>query len=405
EYIGYYVHDSPPAPPYRDVPSMPQVPIYNDLQHARPPRPDFSRLRNAPRSPSPSQSVPHRDRSQSVQSAASAPSMPMLLNQAHHPTPSSRLVDGPIIANGSDGWEFNDYSTPTDSTPISRSSTMNTMNSSVEESSYQYPPVTSVSTRNGRPDPGYRNPNRPMPAYPMPEVPRAADLMRSSRAEQLLRSPPPASNGVNPMESPARTRVESNRISNGLGIQYEASKLNGNTSSAENGSAQAVIKSAKQVQPVEAKAEKPIEDPKSPLKVPPLLSPVREVRSPSPATILRRRGETIEQRKPVVLSTPKDLVIPPFSAERHAQRKQREALLRNMNGSATPPSANSTEAPNSLSSPTRQQILPPSQPQPEMNGWQQMGRKGKKSKGHSAKTSTDITGEPIPVDVADRKGG
>ncbi|KAL8964839.1 MAG: hypothetical protein Q9183_004183, partial [Haloplaca sp. 2 TL-2023] len=320
-----------------------------------------------------------------------------------HAAPSSRLVDGPIIANGSDGWDLNDYAIPTDTTPISRSSTLNTMNSPAEEPNYQYSPLTSVSTRNGRPDPGHRNISRPMPAYPLPEVPRAADLMRTSRAEQLLRSPPPSSTGVNPVESPARTRVETNRLSNGLGVQYEASKMNGNTAGAEDGSAQPVMKSAKQGQSVEAQAEKPVEDPKTPLKVPPLLSPVREVRSPSPSTILRRRGGTIEQRKPVVMSTPKDLVIPPFSAERHAQRKQREAMLRNINGSATPPSAKPTETPNPVASPTRQQVPP--QPQPETNGWQQMGRKGKKSKGHSTKTSTDITGEPIPLDVADRKGG
>lgn len=402
EYIGYYVHDSPPAHPYRDVLSMPQVPVYNDLQHVRPPRPDFSRLRVAPRSPSPSPIMPCRDRSQSVQSAASAPPGPMLLDRTHNPTSSLRTV-GPIIANGSDEWDPNEYMATAETTPISRSSTTNTMNTSADEPSYQYPVALSSAPppKHGRADLGFEHANRPTPSYPIPEVPRAADLMRTSRAEQTMRSQVPQTNGIKVVEPPARSHADPMQVTNGLGIQYENHKANFNIASAVNGSAQSNMPHSKQGQPVGAKADQAGEGIDNPLKPPSILSPVREVRSPSPTTILKRREGIAEQKKPLIFSGPLDLVIPPFSAEKHAQRKQKEALLQKPNGKVTPSPAKATETSDSVSSPTKQQV-----PHLQTNGWQQTTRKGKKkTKGHSSQASIDTNGEPIPADIADRKGG
>ncbi|KAL8700602.1 MAG: hypothetical protein Q9201_005366 [Fulgogasparrea decipioides] len=402
EYIGYYVHDSPPAHPYRDVPPMPQVPIYNDLQHFRPTRPDFSRLRNAPRSPSPSPPVTYRDRSQSVHSAASAPSGPMLLDRMYNPASSLRNM-GPIIADGSDEWELNGSMTTTETAPISRSSTVNSMNAPLDEQHYQYISANASAPppKQTRGDLGFEAAPRPFPSYPMPEVPRAADLMRNSRAEQALRAQALQANGGKVPEASFKNHVEPSDIPHGLGIQYESLKANGNTTSALNGSIQPSPRQAKQGQPVEAKADQAGEGSESPLKPPPLLSPVREVRSPSPSAILKRREGITEQKKPVVFNPPLDLSIPPFSAERYEKRKQKEALMQKPNGKVSSSPAKSAEKSDPVPSPTKQQG-----PQLQSNGWQQTTRKGKKkSKGYSSQLSTDMAGEPLPADVADRKGG
>ncbi|KAL8899815.1 MAG: hypothetical protein Q9207_006003 [Kuettlingeria erythrocarpa] len=402
EYVGYYVHDSPPAHSYREVPTMSQVPTYNDLQHFRPSRPDFSRLRNAPRSPSPSPSMPYRDRSQSVRSSASAPSGPFVLDRTPNSSSSLRNI-GPIIADGSDGWEYHDYIPTIDTPSTSHASTMSSIHTSMDER-YQFSnglPTAPIPSH--RPaDPSNEHFYHPVQGYPVPEVPRAADLFRNARPDQIQRpqATPPV-NGIKPPHSPSRSRMEVNQTLNGLGIQYESSKPKVNAASPTNGSGYAPPRQVKQGQPVDTKMDQPSQGAESQVKPIPLLSPVREVRSPSPTALLKRRQGISDQPKPVLFNGPLNLEIPPFSPERYEKRKQKEALTLKPNGKVTASPAKSVESSQPISSPTKPQN-PPSQ----VNGWQQTTRKGKKKgKGHLSQHSTDMNGERIPADEADRKGG
>lgn len=402
EYVGYYVHDSPPAPPYRDMPPMSQVPMYNDLQHYRASRPDFSRLRNAPRSPSPSPSMPYRDRSQSVRSSASAPSGGMPLDRTPNPSSSLRHM-GPVIVDGSDGWEYNDHVAIVDTPSTSHTSTMSTMNTSIDER-YHFPNVFTPAPPppNHRPaEPSNGILHRPWQGYSAPEVHRAADLFHNAQPEQAFRPQASPVNSIMPSESPPGSHMGPHHVTNGLGIQYDAGKGKLDAMSPINGSTQGAPHKVKQCQPVDTKTEQPGQGAESPLKPLPLLSPVREVRSPSPTALLKRREGMAEKKKPVVFNGPLNLEIPPFSPEKYEQRKQKEALMQESNGKVTSSPARAAELLNPVSSPVK-----PSNPSVQVNGWQQPMRKGKKKgKGHSSHVSTDMNGEPMPADEADRKGG
>ncbi|KAL8824661.1 MAG: hypothetical protein Q9170_008085 [Blastenia crenularia] len=401
EYVGYYVHDSPPAHPYRDMPALSHVPVYNDLQHFRPPKPDFSRLRNAPRSPSPSPSMPYRDRSQSVRSSASAPSGAVPLDRTPNHSSSLRNT-GPVIADGSEGWDFTDFIGSSDTPTASHTSTMSSTNASSDER-YQFPtPYGPSSISNHRPaDPSSEYVPRPVQGYPVPEVPRAADLFRNARPEQAIRPQAYVVNGFKSSEPPPKDRNEASHGLNGLGIHYDAGKKV-NAASPTRGSMQSVPRQVKPSQPGEAKVDESSQSSENNAKAgPPLLSPVREVRSPSPRALLKRREGIPEKNTPVILKSPLNLDIPPFSPERYEKRKQKEALMSKPNGKVTSPPAKTVDIPNTVQSSTKQQV-----PTPQINGWQQTTRKGrKKSRGHSSQISVDMTGEPMPADEADRKGG
>ncbi|KAL8733233.1 MAG: hypothetical protein Q9166_002250 [cf. Caloplaca sp. 2 TL-2023] len=401
EYVGYYVHDSPPAHPYRDVPPIPQLPMYNDLQYFRPPRPDFSRLRNAPRSPSPSPSIPYRDRSHSVHSATSAPPAPILLDRTQVSSSSLRNM-GPIIVDGSDEWDMNSYVPSTNSPLMSRTSTTNGVNP-LEDQRHRYPTAvdSAPSPRQDFAPPDFGTLHRPVNGYPVPEVPRAADLFRTSRPEQAVRSQLPQANGARAAEAPPKNRIELNPSTNGLGIQYEGHKARSNLVSNGIGPSHALPWQSQQGQPADRKADQAGRPVENPLEPPPLLSPVREVRSPSPTATKKRQAGVSGQINPVKFSRPLNLDIPPFSPERYEKRKQKEALLQKPNGVVTSSPARSAEISQLTPSPAKQQGL-----QPQTNGWQQQTKKGKKkSKGHSSQLSTDTIGEPFPTNEADRKGG
>ncbi|KAI4139082.1 MAG: hypothetical protein LQ341_004368 [Variospora aurantia] len=400
EYVGYYVHDSPPAHPYRDVLPVSQVPTYNDLQQFRASRPDFSRLRNAPRSPSPSSTVPYRDRSQSVRSSASAPSGLIPLDRT--PNHSSLRNGGPIIADGSEVWELNDYVAAGDTPSTSHTSTMSSANNSSDDR-YQFPNMyTAASVPNHRAgDPANELIHRPMQGYPVPEVPRAADLFRKTRIEHVMRPQPSPGNGNKGCEPTQRSHAEPSHAVNGLGIQYDGSNVKVKNVSPTNGISQTATWQGKQGQPTDNQNDQSSLGTESPLKPLPLLSPVREVRSPSPTALMKRRQPMPEPQKPVVFNGPLNLDIPPFSPERYEKRKQKEALMQRSNGKITPSPTTFTDLPDPLASPPK-----PQNPPQQINGWQQPSRKGKKKvRGQASQLSTDLNGDPIPVDEADRKGG
>ena len=409
EYVGYYVHDSPPARPYRDVPMPPQPPpVYSDLQRYRPPRPDFSRLRNAPRSPSPSHTLPYRDRSYSVHSASSAPADPLQNDRVPNPSFSLRPT-GPIIANGYNGWDRPDRLTPPDHLPMT---TGQDPTSTLDEPVYDSPMTPrGPHSMNQRPsEVPFETSRRPSQVYHTPpEVPRVADLMRMSRTEQMLRQQSPNANGVKLSELQPGSRVErtehnqpTKQPTNGLGIQYEENKTKVKVLNPEPLSSQTAAQPTPQSQSIESILDKSNRGFDQSAANAPLLSPVREVRSPSPSINIQTRSSTFETKKPVSFSTPLNLSIPPFSPEKHERRKQMEAAARLANGKVPIPSpTKSTDTPRPALPPVPQQV-----PQPQTNGWQQTTKKGKKKgKGHSTQASIDMSGEPIPANEYERKGG
>ncbi|KAI4278504.1 MAG: hypothetical protein LQ337_000987 [Flavoplaca oasis] len=400
EYVGYYVHDSPSSHAYRDIPPMSQIPVYNDLQYFRPPRPDFSRLRNAPRSPSPSPSMPYRDRSQSVRSAMSAPPASVLLDPAQLSASSHRM--GPIIADGSDEWDLNDYISSTYSPTMSRTATMNGVNAAEEQrqqlamANESYP-----SPRQTLPGPELESIQHLGDGHAVPKNPRVPDAPRISRTEQPLRSQVPQINGTRAPDGPPKNRLDANPSMNGLGIQQERQRVKPYAVSNGDGVAHGGPRQPQQGQPPDRKTDPAGRSPENSLEPPPLLSPVREVRSPSPTVTMKKQVGTGEQTKPAKFGRPLNLDIPPFSPERYEMRKQREALLQKPSGTAKSLPARSMEIQQATSSPSK-----PQGSQPQINGWQQQTKKGKKkSKGHTSQLSTDTTGEPIPMNEAERKGG
>ncbi|KAL8994618.1 MAG: hypothetical protein Q9169_005462 [Polycauliona sp. 2 TL-2023] len=402
EYVGYYVHDSPSSHAYRDMPRMSQIPVYHDLQYFRPPRPDFSRLRrNAPRSPSPSSSTPYRDRSQSVRSAASAPPAPVLLDRTQLSTSSLRM--GPIIADGSDDWDLNDYIASAWSPSMSRTATKNGMNATEDQRQQLAMPNDSDSfLRHVRSGPELEPVHRPVNGYGVHEPPRVPDAFRNLRAEQAMRSLAPQTNGIRAPEGTLKNRIDPHYSTSGLGMQHEGQIMKPKVVSNGDGMTHGISRQSLQSQPPDKKADYAGRPAENSLEPPPILSPVREVRSPSPTVTMKNQVGIAERVGPVKPSGPWNLDIPPFSPERHEKRKQKEALLQKPNGIVkSSPGIFLENQPLGSSSPGKQQG-----PQPHTNGWQQQTKKGKKKpKGHASTASTDTTGEPIPLNEAERKGG
>ncbi|KAI4215337.1 MAG: hypothetical protein LQ351_002237 [Letrouitia transgressa] len=400
EYVGYYVHDSPPSRPYRDVQVIPQMPAYNDLFYRhRYVRPEINRQRNLPRSPSPPNTGSFRDRSQSVRSATSAPPGPVPMERSQNST-SSRRYNGPIIVNGSDRWETGENTLVADNS--SRTTTASEATSASEDQLYETSATATANSSRGLGSYDIASseaPQRTPQHFPIPEIPRPSDILRSSRLEPIVRPPDIQQINGRIYESvPINPNNYPKPPTNGLGIRYEdgvanevskdlkhkVQPLQPDTTQTDH---------AQQVDPKPDAASPRIEKPSNPLPLP-LLSPVREVRSPSPATTARKKPPNNDAKPAMRFISPLKLDIPPFSPERHAQRKQKDALARQLNGNDIP-NVNQAAA---ITKPTIQY---------QINGWQQPTKKNKrKSKGPLSQIPTEMTtGEPLPPNEADRKGG
>lgn len=102
----------------------------------------------------------------------------------------------------------------------------------------------------------------------------------------------------------------------------------------------------------------------------------------------RNSNPEIEQQRPVIFNGPLNLTIPPLSAERHAQCKQKKALVHKPNGKVKF-SPVKVEISDPISSSTKQ----PTPDSQQANGWQHMTiRKAeeKKSKEHALQAWTDM---------------
>ena len=285
EYVGYYVHDSPPTHPYSRLTPLANIPSYNDLAHrVRGMSPDVTRLKNPSRSPSPSSSSSRRERSVSFYSATSHVSS---ANLAAASTTVSRR-SGPIIANGSDA-SMSDYSTPPETlNPYFPAETSEA--ASLSDESMDTPITDSVTPSQELQDSFTLDPAVDTErTNSIPTMLQFGDFPARStyRASFGSRSEDSAhADMATPKFSPARPNgVEENMQGLGININTPTS-----SSTSPNGE-QLPLNSGTSQSNTASKSNTGISLPKvtmeKSLKPLPLLSPVREVRTPSPTTLRR----------------------------------------------------------------------------------------------------------------------
>ncbi len=415
EYVGYWVNDSPPPRVYREDQLIPRLPAYQDLHsRVRGVPHNFSRLRNSSRSPSPSPAMPFRDRSFSIRSASSAPSQPAQLRyeRGHPPFPAPQ-IPGPITVNGSDGWTMTDYSMVPQVS--SRTATLSQGTSGSDERTYETPATVETEIPSGRGfDDGFAldEPQHYLKSQPMPEALRVVSHNQNAHLNSGMRQ---ADLQMGEMLTSPNTMQRSERPSKpagGLGIQFGEHEIRHTSLKVE---------SVLSPKPARATVAVPNTVPKSdqqPLIPPPVLSPVREVRTPSPTAKRREdiqfHAQSSNGGRPMKL----DLRIPAFADLKRAKReKQNGTLDQKPNGVSHSQLGETTkwsQLPqlSTVSHPAQghraNQILDESPlgtvQHAQTNGWQQQsGKKGKK--GRSRPSSGQFPGEQMPMNEAERKGG
>lgn len=375
EYVGYYVHDSPHSRPYREDPATARMPGYIDLPYRyRTLPPGFSRLRHHSRSPSPSPAIPFRDRSHSIRSAASAPSGSVQQERVQAPASGIRS-SGPIIVNGSDGWGMNEYPAPVESSSLA--TTISEATSGSDDHAYDTPASFADMPYTTEPS---------SHAHPMPHMHHVMDNRGNIDRETLMRFSKSNTADVPKEQTPNTFLDMQSTPTNGLGIQYEDTMAGRQRPSLENAAAQENVRQSSSTCNPDNMADNLKLQHEKPLQAVPLLSPVREVRTPSP-TASRRANGVSSGVSTGRFTGPLKLHIPPFSKGTSGKQKQADALAQKPNGIPI----NVADSPK----PTTQQ---------QSNGWQQPAKKGKK---HKSKNSVSqlTNGEPLPANEAERKGG
>ena len=366
EYIGYYVHEPPSSLALQNDAGIGRVPIPNEMTHrVIGMQHSLSRFEDPSRSPSPS--TPYRDRSTSVRSAASAPPGPLQV-----PVPSPR-TSGPIIVDGSDVWAPSENGPRTE--PRSDRVLMNGTNQVSRLNVHRSPLADEQYHRSGRSETIASMPSRQQLPFHVPNGAHAfVDNARTPNIEQKPRRPYPQVNGTAP--APVTAQLQSSGVTN-----YDSSKSN--TLSRQQDSSAASPAQSPSAQTKDLASEP------SPLKGLPLLSPVREVRTPSPTA--HRKEDNATEIRPFnrLAQKYRPQAIPPFSRKVEGREKPSQQSPTEPNGSAV----------GSLNSVQTAQLT---------NGWQQTSsKKGKKNKwkGSGLQPSEPPLGEPMPANIAERKGG
>ena len=412
EYVGYWVNDSPPPRPYRDDQ---RLPTYQDLHpRIRGVPQNFSRLRDTSRSPSPSPTLPFRDRAYSVQSASSAPPGPLQprMDRVQAAAPGLR-ASGPLIVNGSDGWNMPDYSLIPEAS--SHTTTISEATSGSDDRLYETPVTAEMDTPNHCHvvDDGFLldDPNQYFHARMKAESSNTSANGRVGNMDPSMRRSNPPGIEIT-ASSTMNSRAENlNRSAGGLGIQFGEHEISRPFVKAETPSSPGTAHGPTAASKPDAKPDHFIgRIEKLPMPIPvPLLSPVREVPTPSSSAAWRKQNGEAEVRLINGLLTGKlDLRIPTYADLVRAKQKKQSlngALTQKPNGTPSSQLAESAESNQSPLSPRVKQIpqiTPESQSQ--LNGWQQSGKKGKKNKSkHSS--GQIIPGEAMPANEAERKGG
>ena len=415
EYVGYWVNDSPPQRTYRDEP---RLPTYQDLHPRFRGMPqNFSRLRDTSRSPSPSPTLPFRERAYSIRSASSAPPEPqrprMERVQAAAPGPRA---SGPLIVNGSDEWNMSDYSMIPEAS--SHTTTISEATSGSDDRLYETPTTAELDTPSHSQgiDDGFvlDDPSQYFHARMTVESSNPFAKGRVGNADLSTRRANPSINDISASSYKDNRTEKVNKTSGGLGIQFGEHEMSRVSVKAETpispGSSRGLAAASKpDVKPDQFAAQ----NEKLTIPIPaPLLSPVREVRSPSPLAAWRRQSGEDLQRSVGRIVGKLDLRIPTYADLARAKQKKQSlngALEQKPNGA--PPHL--AESPKSTQSPLspRAKEIPQSTTEsakmlPQVNGWQQSSKKGKKNKSRPTSGQMQmLPGEVMPANEAERKGG
>lgn len=439
EYVGYWVNDAPAPYQYRDDPGASSTPPYHqDLYaRARGMPPTIDRLRKNSRSPSPSTALPFRDRSHSIRSAASAPTGP-----SHLSIQNFNARAGPVIVNGTDGWSASDYLQPEYPSMVDSSShtTISEATSGSEEQQYETP----ITAETEQAPNGFHYDDGPIQdtqkvhspySAAMSDSPRVPTFPRKPSAEPNRQRAPHQQSDVNTMQGTVRRLEKPSRTGGGIAIQFGDHEITAPSAKSENKNQQQ-NRSASST----SKGEPGPSTPKNgqfdkPLIPVPLLSPVREVRTPSPLGMRAEEAQTSAQRGLHRPQGKMDLHIPTFAelvrAKQERQEKQKNGAVAQNSSKAPPlsrlaetmkaqndsppPDRTTATVPQSSNGPSLSNVPPPSaypgltnKVQPiQTNGWQQQSSKKSKRNSRSRPISGHYpsTGEPLPANESERKGG
>ncbi|MCJ1248096.1 hypothetical protein MMC30_005311 [Trapelia coarctata] len=396
EYVGYYVEQSPPTRTPTLTNLLPPIPAYRDLTHnTRGISPSLTRLMShTSRSPSPS-SLGSQDRSINFYTAAS--------NQSASPPRRGSAVSangrhsGPIIIDGSS----------------------ETSTEYLTASSVYYPTTMSeaASISDDQPIDTPLTPSAPTPSHDLLdsfELDAVSESRLSRSVPNILqfgdfpvrstRRDSPASIAVNQTAInaevypvPVPNDLATTGSSSGLGIELGDS-LPTQLRDGDNRVSPPVVPTQTKVTPkLEMSSSHSIPDRLPALKPLPLLSPVREVRTPSPTANRNSASETISKAshtRSVSALSGKEFIASPLSVLANGKENLsigdgREPRINGINGNHGNLNGGPSTAPKSPSADSRS----------TSTGWQQTGKKGKKSKNKGSISSMS------EVTVGERKGG
>ena len=413
EYVGYWVNDSPPSRSYRDDP---RFPTYQDIHpRVRGLPQNFSRLKDSSRSPSPSPALPFRDRAYSVRSASSAPPGPLQQrpDRVQAAPPGSR-ASGPLIINGSEDSNMSDYSMVPEAS--SHTTTISEATSGSDDHLYETPATAELDTQNqshGVEDAFMLDdPNQFFHARMAVEPSSTLARGRVGNMDSSMRRANPPLNDVTTSSMVNNRTEKSNRSAGGLGIQFGEHAISRPAVKAEMPASPVTTCGPAIASKPDAKTDQFIgRTEKLPVPIPvPLLSPVREVRTPSPSAAWRRQKGEVELGRSDGRFTGKlDLRIPTYADLVRAKQERQSlngALGQKPNGTTlrTEECAKSPLSPKMREMP---QHNPESAKAPlQVNGWQQSSKKGRKNKSRPGSGQIQILpGEVMPANEAERKGG
>ncbi|KAG8525727.1 uncharacterized protein KY384_000487 [Bacidia gigantensis] len=427
EYAGYWINDSPPPRSYRDETRMPRMPFAQDqYPRVRGIPPNFDRLRSSSRSPSPSTAIPFRDRAFSLQHSANAPNGRQRLERVAGTIAPSRMT-GPIIVNGTDALQMVDCPPMVESS--SHTTTISETTSGSDEPTYQTPATGEMES--------FQNP----PFEDDFAIDQAQFLYQGQQMSERFRHPQhDARHFMEPSprrlsnqapdavahEAVVRQSERKPVNSRGLNIQFGEHDYNRPPAKSKSDQIppQEPARQSNHVPRIDAQLLPATEGQTEKAQaVPPLLSPVREVRTPSPTHGRRRDDSDMAKASTVKRAYGKmDLRIPSF-AEIQAKRSEARLESPGITASSLKPNGNITPKMNGASpfkqtpvtSPVYHMQVPqntPSSPTSprshaalqQVSAWQQQYSK-KHRKNKSRHGTEQIFGEAMPVNEAERKGG
>ena len=395
QYVGYFVTQNASRP--HDEGGFPlSISSHADTGYGnRGFSPNLSRLRShTSRSPSPSQVDLSRDRSISFYSAASAPSSSRLGRGNLNGQPGS---SGPVIVDGSsDPLDWASPPEPTffqptasDATSLSDDLPLDTPGTTTEATPSHEPTDTMVM----EPRAETRATTSPPNVLQFGEFPVTATMRNRQPRSEESKTPERTSPASSCTETQGDTR-------NGLGIEFSGPKTT---------EPQPAIPA---LSPPQAPSSSTVAglNLASSLKPLPLLSPVREVRTPSPTAMRNNTSSVVEHQnkylhgRSVSLSGKGKATASPL-----AESSPRESSEKGKEGETSAPTSNGIQAAtrpeNSPQSQVRPQTSAQSQGSPlprlQTSSWQQSTGK-KKKKGQKAGS---MSGPSLSQDDRERKGG